>query len=167
MTKPKIPAIKNPVDGLLQHISKAVMDWESVNTPEEIKERTHSLLNKNCDEIVLKLLGFDTRYGQGFQLDHCNGRSGNSIAGDYIRNLQGEAIKDWLGKVKMPTMSVALKKSFESSMREAYTQELRRHVYTLVQQKAEEDAEELLKQLTCTETQDNYIKALNLIKQTP
>ena len=80
-------------------IDTTIQEWEK-KTLATLKKETITKLEKHKDEILLKLLGFDTEYGtRGFKLDHCNGRAGNSPIGIEIKHLHQEAIDTWLKKV--------------------------------------------------------------------
>ena len=80
-------------------IDTTIQEWEK-KTLATLKKETITKLEKHKDEILLKLLGFDTEYGtRGFKLDHCNGRAGNSPLGFEIKQMHQEAIDTWLKKV--------------------------------------------------------------------
>lgn len=80
-------------------IDTTIQEWEK-KTLATLKKETITKLEKHKDEILLKLLGFDTEYGtRGFKLDHCNGRAGNSPIGIEIKQMHQEAIDTWLKKV--------------------------------------------------------------------
>lgn len=42
---------------------------------------------KETVSVVLKLLGFENKWCDGWELDHCNGRSGNSFIGEELRGI--------------------------------------------------------------------------------
>lgn len=167
MTKPKVQVITNPVDDAIAVIAATVETWKAKNTPQAIKEKTLELLNANSEEIVNKLLGFNKDSWDGkWKLDHCNGRSGNSAAGDYLRNTQAEAIKNWLSNVPLPKLSEKVLKEVSKEMEFAYVQAYRQQLKDLVTQKANADAEEAFDKLTDKDYQDGYFKTLSLIQPT-
>jgi hypothetical protein len=99
-----------------------------------------SLLDKHQQQIILKLLGFDTNYNGSWELDHCNGRAGNSAAGNYLSQIAREQIPIWLGQQlgKLPTLPASaiadMRKLYINALRSNIQQELR----TAAQQKASE-----------------------------
>lgn len=55
-------------------------------TPEKIVANVIKQLDKDREQFVYKLMGFDKDYGNNWKVDHCNGRSGNSPVGDAIKD---------------------------------------------------------------------------------
>ena len=83
-----------PMKEVIPLIEKAINEWHAKNQPEDIVEYIHKKLDKSRDEVLLKLMGFNKDTWKGdWVLDHCNNRSGNSIAGDYLKLVQQDAIK--------------------------------------------------------------------------
>jgi len=156
----------NPLDKLLPAISEAVVEWEEKNTPKKITTTIHKMLDTNRDTIVKKLLGFDSDRWSGkdvWSLDHCNGRAGESAAGDYIRKTAQTAIQEWLSQVKMPTLSASEIKTMQHDMKQVYRNRVGDQLYKLMTSKADRDATELFNQITSSNNIDNYIKAMQLI----
>lgn len=145
-----------PLDESLQYIAQAVHQWKAENTPELIKSRVISQLNKNTESMVLKLLGFDDcNFRGGWSLDHCNGRAGDSAAGDYLRQHKQEAIEGFFKELSIDAfITTALKKKlisefhreFESQLilevRNKAKQVMTTHVNALVDEIAKSDNEE-------------------------
>ncbi len=160
--------IENPLDGMLAHIALAIHEWKSENSPEEIRKTIKKELDKHSKEILLKLMGFDNRWNQGrWELDHCNGRAGESSAGDYIKKHQAAAIKEWLGNVALPTLPPELSAGLRKTCQTQYEEVFARALRDLVRQKATDDAHELIKKLTTPTQVDNYLKTLSLIEHPP
>lgn len=152
----------NPVDGLLAAIACAVEEWKGKNTAEAIKKTVTDLLNKESEQITLRLLGFNDRYGK-WEVDHCNGRGGNSAAGDYLRTFQKTAIQEWFQSVAMPKITPALQKNLAKDLQKTYDEFLSRGVREEVIAQAGRDAKELVKQLTVSNQAENYLKVLTLL----
>ena len=112
---------------------------------------------------MLKLLGFEEGYGK-YQLDHCNGRSGESSAGDFLRRTQADAIKNWLSNVAMPSLSPEEEKMLRESMQREYSSRFRTQALQSAKQQAEADAKELIQQISKSMQADNYAKLLHLIE---
>lgn len=167
MTKPKVREITNPVDDALTVIAATVEAWKAKNTPEAIERKTLELLNANSEEIVNKLLGFKKdSWDKKWELDHCNGRSGNSAAGDYLKNVQAETIRKWLSNVPLPELSQRVIKELTKEMESAYVDAYRQQLEALTVEKANEDAKAAFDKLTNKDFQNNYFKTLALIQPT-
>lgn len=163
---PSNKSISNPIDSLLPFIASAITEWKLKNTEQRIKETVTSQLDKEAKQIVLKLLGFDSNYSS-YKLDHCNGRAGNSTAGDFIRNAQAAAIKDWLTTVAMPSLTPEDEKNLRASMQQEYASHFRRHALQLAKEKAQADAKVLIEQISQSMQVDNYAKLLAMIEGEP
>lgn len=155
--------IKNPLDQLLPAIDKAIADWHAVNTPESISQKIHVLLDKNREQVVLKLMGFNAQYGRNWEIDHCNGRSGNSPIGNYLERTQESAIKQWVDEMKMPELTATVKKQIAGSLRETYARLMRQELDVLVRIKASSDAKELLESVTTPIEVKSYTDLINLL----
>lgn len=102
-----------------------------------IEQDVHNLLDQRLETLVAKLLGFNNRWGD-WEIDSCNGRSGESAAGDWLRARAGNAAREWLTKQagalpKLPAKAI-------SSLRESYLKRLESELSQLLGQKAVEDA---------------------------
>ena len=157
--------IDNPAHIVLSIVTKTVDEWKEKNPPEQIKKDTLKLLNKNAEEILFKLLGFNKDdWGRGkFHIDHCNGRSGESAVGDYIRKHQQETIEEWLRQAPLPELSAALRKEITAEAEHRYRQAFREHFYQRVEDRAKEEADEAFEQISATLALDKYTKTINLL----
>lgn len=147
----------------LPHMAAGVRKWREDNPPDSIRERVFNLLNKRQDEIILQLLGFELRYGK-LQVDHCNGRAGESAAGDYLRRAQQDAVNDWLATISMPALTKTQIKNIQKDAQREYTRHLNQLVRSMAVTKAEEDAKKLIEALASTHSADNYGKLYELIQ---
>lgn len=88
---------------------------------EFIEKRVHDIIGNNVNEIILKLLGFDRRWhNTGYEIDHCNGRAGESFIGDYIKKTCQDKLKEWTDKIDL--VSIELPKSALDSLRKEFIQ---------------------------------------------
>jgi hypothetical protein len=159
-TTPRI----NPIDGYIEHIANAVNEWKADNTPEHLKKTVKKELDSQANTILVKLLGFDASYGKdAWQLDHCNGRDGNSSAGDFIATHQAEAIKEWLSTVAMPTLSAKGLATAQASCQKKYEDQFHYALRNEVQARAQADAKNLVNSLVASKQLDNYLRAMALI----
>ncbi len=152
----------NPIDELLPVIAQAVAAWKLNNTATVVKDKITHLLDANSKEITMKLLGFDNRWN-AWELDHCNGRSGNSAAGDFLRSTQAEAIKEWLAQVSMPTLDTKTKNKLIKQAQATYEDYLGRAVRAAIERKATADADLVIAQLTQSQQIDKHLQVLKLI----
>lgn len=134
--------------------NKAAQDWIKSNEP-DIERRVRALLNHHVQEIVVKLLGFDHHWGEDWELDHCNGRSGESAAGDWLRKRAGEAVDAWLDQQaqalpNLPTSAV-------KSLRDEYARIFEREVRRLLSLKAVAAAQAEVERL-CTDWKEPKIE---------
>lgn len=134
-------------DKRLEQVKKWMEDakneWFSKNgTKEQIRRGVLDILNRNVQSIISKLLGFDDHWGgDRWEVDHCNGRSGNSAAGDFIREQAGEAVNEWLKEQarKLPQ----LPKKAIISLRAEYLEQLQKNLSRNIREKAATDANQM------------------------
>lgn len=157
--------LPDPMDQIFPMIVVALESWKQEFNVEKIKEDIYSRMNKSQQEILLKLLGFDKDSWDGhWKLDHCNGRNGNSTAGEYLKSVQAEAVKEWLGKIPMPTMTDELKEKLANQMQKEFEYTLLNKAKDIAQNAANEQLKELKDKLLTTNIVDKYFKAIDLIK---
>lgn len=154
---------KSVLDSVLPIINEAVTNWKLKNDREKLTRDVTMLLDKNSKEIVMKLLGFNITYDNKWALDHCNGRSGNSPAGDYLKEQQSEIIKGWLEKVAMPVMTPAELKKIAADAKHEYTYAFEKAIRVLVTDAANKDAADVMRSLTECKDVAAYLQAMRLI----
>jgi len=127
--------MKSAIDAAVQEADKAAADW--LGKRKCIADEITKLLDGRVQEIIGKLLGFDAHWGV-WEVDHCNGRSGNSAAGDWLRDAANGAVSEWLTDQagKLPTLPKAAITSLRGDYLEAFQNELRDRLI----KKAKEDA---------------------------
>lgn len=127
-----------------QLTDKAAAQWMAEHR-NKIPQMVSSMLERRMEEVVAKLLGFDNHWGD-WAVDHCNGRAGNSAAGDWLREQARDAIKAWLTAQagKLPT----LPKHAIESLRKNYQKTLERELRTQLVSTATHKARELLFEIT-------------------
>ena len=134
---------KKMVDKVLLDADKAAKEWLKEQAP-NVKDNVLRILDQRQTEIVAKLMGFSTSWGR-WEVDHCNGRAGESAAGDWLREQAGEAVNAWLaeqaGKLpKLPEKAI-------SSLRNEYTKTLEYELRQLLRNKAISDAKEIVQKV--------------------
>ena len=160
--------MENPLDSRIPVIAQAVEEWKQKNTEEALVAKTKRLLDTHSEQVVMKLLGFeeDRCKENVWKIDHCNGRSGNSPVGDYLKQAQALAIKEWLGSVPVPKLSPSQTKKlgaeFLSEYLYAYTKVLREYAHS----KATQDAKTFFDGLVSQDALNKHMQAMELISPT-
>lgn len=147
---------------IISIVQSAIEEWNEANDPENIRDMVFSKLNQSRNEILLKLMGFDHRFGR-WEIDHCNGRSGNSVIGDILKNLYKEAITDWVKENYSPSLTATQKQQIQSTYRAHYFDHLKRAARDLAEQKAQQNAQKIVDQLAKVEDVDAYIQTMTLL----
>ena len=151
--------LPNLVEISAENIQAAYMKWLAKNTPETIQNNCLNILDKSKDDILRALLGFDKdSWGrQEWKVDHCNGRAGESAAGDYLRRHQQAVIDKWLAQVDMPEMTTSMKKSMEKEALDLFVRTFRRTLEAKVAKYAEDQASTFFN--TIIESQKTQVNA--------
>ena len=68
--------------------------YQDHNTASKVKRQVRDTLDKDRDNIVAKVLGFDNRWRGEWEIDHCNGRE--SPLSQLIKTEAEEAAKVWI-----------------------------------------------------------------------
>jgi len=158
------PEAIKPLDEVLQIMATAVAEWKIENTEAKIKEKVKKLLDQNSEEITMKLLGFNkSSWSDKWELDHCNGRAGESSAGDYLRRVQSAAIKEWMEDLPLPKLSPTLKGQLAKQMQSDFNERVRYQASSFIRSKAEIQTNVALEELLQCKELDNYIKSMKLI----
>lgn len=157
--------LSNPVDALIPAIASIIAKWQESQNESKLEKEVVSLLEKSKKEIYLKLLGFDSRYGSGYQLDHCNGRAGNSPIGEYLSRVQAKAIDEWIQNSVFPVLTKTEEESIRESMKVEYIARLKRNLIEHIRDKADDDLKTMLSKITCSLNIDDFIKMRDLINQ--
>lgn len=153
----------NTQEDLVEVINSALESWHEANSPEAIRKRVHEQLDKDSKQVVLKLLGFNHKWGNSWELDHCNGRSGNSVIGDYLKKTQEQILHEWFAKIPLPELTKMemnnLGKTFASQYKDAF----RNYIARAATKKAEADAQALIDSLSPSKFLDNFMQLQQLL----
>lgn len=153
----------NPINDLLDTVLKAINEWKSKNTEEVLTQRVHDLLDKNAREVVLKLLGFNESRGK-WEVDHCNGRAGESAVGDYLKRVKQAAIDSWLAEAELPKMDKTISTVMRKDLKHDYDRYLEQYLYEYAQDQASETAKEIIKSVFSTTKADAVLKVAELLQ---
>lgn len=156
------------MEEVLPVINAAVETWRIKNTDAVITARVNKVLDDHSNAITMKLMGFNSSWGKDWELDHCNGRAGESAAGDFIRQTQSAAIKAWLTLAiqDMPPMATKVKARFQKDVQNEYDTLLRKAAYDYASKKADEDMTAIFASLASSSLFNKYIKTKKLLETT-
>ena len=153
----------NPINDLLDIVLKSINEWKTTNTEEVITQRVHDLLDKNAKDVVLLLLGFSNSRGK-WEVDHCNGRAGESAVGDYLKQVKQEAIKSWLDNVELPKMDKTLSADMHKELKRDYSNFVKKYLYDYAREQAKDTAQEIIKSVFSTAKADAVLKVAKLLQ---
>lgn len=166
--KPKTPEeLTNLAEISASTIQEALAEWATENSPEKLKAKCLRTLDNSREDILRALLGFEKdSWGRNeWRVDHCNGRAGESAAGDYIRRHQQAAIEQWLHSVTLPAIDAGMKKSMQQEAKDVFMRLFRKNLEAKVATYAHEQADiyfnEFIKQQQTVVHEQ--LKAMNLI----
>ena len=128
---------------LEEMVQKAMEKWEKDNlTESSIEAHVNEKLNERKDELILKLLGMDNHWGGRWELDHCNGRDGNSILGQTMKKLVDSTVEAWLIKnIKLPKLTASQIKALKSEYEKEYIREIEKRLRDIAKRDAAEYVE--------------------------
>lgn len=118
---------------------QAAAEWFDKHGSEaQVKYDVTKLLDSKREEIVANLLGFKIDWRE-WQVDNCNGRSGESAAGDLLRKTAGKAVDEWLlaQAGALPTLPKGAAKAFLREYAEALEDALRDRARSMAEEEAE------------------------------
>ena len=129
---------------LVPIINEAVHEWMQEQNPEAIRKQVFDTLNAAKNTVAPKLLGFNANSWNGkWEIDYCNGRSGNSALGEYFKSIQAEGIKKFFDELDLSTVKPLSQREIEGIRRE-YRHALIDKLQREVRYKAEEEAMRML-----------------------
>lgn len=164
LTPQQLMEEENPLDSVLPYVLQAVLEWKADYTEEKIKQRVKEQLDENVEQMVLKLLGFDTRYDK-WDIDHCNGRSGESAIGDYMRQVKSAAIKEFFDELTLGmVITPAIKAELIKEVRTAYAWELSTAAREYAGNLARKNAGAIVEKIMCSTETPKVLKLMEVIK---
>ena len=155
--------MQKALESLVSIINESVNEWLKNQKPEQIRKQIFDTLDQAKDTIAPKLLGFNKdSWGRGWQIDHCNGRAGESVLGDYLKKHQAEGIKAFLDQLNFAEVKPLTNTEIEG-IRKEYRTHLLRCVSESIREKAHEDAERLASQVCSTDIVQTILETQKLI----
>ncbi len=159
--------MKTPTDKIIANVHIAMNEWSEeqlLTLDAAVKTR----LDKHRDEILMKLMGFEADSWNGrWKIDSCNGRAGDSNISDFLKEKQGEKVREWLSQIELPKMSDKFKRDITKDLLNTYERELNSLVYGVAKKRAEADMAELLKTILPETLLEKHMKTMALITDDP
>lgn len=108
-------------------VKKFVTDWMEHWDQGRIRERVFSILDSRRDEVILKMAGFDDRWGK-WEIDHCNGRMAS--VSKYIESIAQDVVKEWIDNNidTFPKMTEELQVEILNEYKQIYLRNIERYV---------------------------------------
>lgn len=151
---------------LIQAIEKLLDEWHMQNKEQDLRKLIFTKLDNSRDEVLYKLMGFKPAYNNVWQIDHCNNRSGNSIAGDYLKSTQGAIINEWLAQVALPTLTDQMRHNLKASYQAEYQRVFQGRVKEFAAKRATDDAKEAVDLLAAGFPIDEFLQLKGLLEPT-
>ena len=124
-------------------------------------------LERHKEAVLLKAMGFDYKYAGTWAVDHCNGRSGESILGDRIRNAAQHALDSFIldnnTGINLSNVILEQKVQLEAAIREQFKKELHYKVIDMVKVEVNKLAQNVVNQLL-EESKQKSLNILDFIK---
>lgn len=155
--------MEKPIEKVFSRLVAAMDDWEQEKTPEVLRKEIFAELDKAKKEIVLKLLGFNKSYGGKWELDHCNGRAGESAAGQYLTTQVDVILKDWLKQITLPKMTDTFRKRIETQLQARYEERIVSRIYEAANKAADQTLAELTAAVVQSDIIDKYKQTHQLL----
>jgi hypothetical protein len=134
-------------------IAEASTEWfDRYKTKEQVFTKVHEILDKDKLEIIAKILGFDNHWGE-WEVDHCNGRSGNTFVGQYLTDTVKASVNDWL-RITLGNLP-KLNKEMINALHKEYIAEFHRVAHSLIKEEASDRAAKLIRQIVRQEITKN------------
>ena len=153
--------MQEALQSLIPIINGAIHEWLEKQNPEAIRKKVFDTLEAAKDEVAPKLMGFNKgSFGRGWEIDHCNGRAGESSIGDYMKKHQAEGIQQFIDQLELTKL-----RPFNATeiqvLRKEYRESVIRKTREAVRARAERDANHLVNQLSV----DDLVSAIQKTQQ--
>lgn len=158
---------KNPTDTILHNIAAAVLEWQSLNTPETIRERVFELLDRHQKETAMRLLGFRwCHWNKHWLVDTTNGRDRNSFVNQTLAPSIQTACADWIQNMVPPALTPVQAKKAERAVKDYADDLFNSQLRERVQERLDHLLAERVEALVDDSALVGYIKAQDLINLT-
>lgn len=141
MTNTSNKVMEYPLDRIYDTLVESIREWQEINNKDTIRSKVHEKLDKNFNQIIMLLLGFEKNsWGNRWEVDHCNGRKGESSAGDYLKRVQKDSIEMWFKGIELPPPT----KIVGDAVRKEYKKAFINTAKNLARTVAREDAQKFM-----------------------
>jgi hypothetical protein len=103
-----------------------------------------SQLNRDRHATIWKLLGLENRWGNGWEVDHCNGRK--SVITDMMADSVGTEVREWLNESIREVIATNRPK-MKAEFRKALEREIKEQAHRMVWQYANGAAEDMMEDI--------------------
>lgn len=147
-------------------IEDAVAKAISSLDPKALANKVETKVNGAWEKMVLKLLGFNNRWGGEWEIDHCNGR--HSAMSSLIQDKAKAASDEFLKRCGDALLKIPLDDKLLTALKKDYDEVFRRHLRELVAHRAKADVESLVNS-KLSKILDQYVEpeaeAINALHQ--
>jgi hypothetical protein len=130
--------------------AEALDAWLSQHATEaKVKQMVTRVLDQRLDEIIRLALGFSRDAWSGkWEVDHCNGRAGESAAGKALQTHAKEAVDAWLKDAmsKVTSFTEAEKKMIRKEYTNHVLWRAKEHAQNMARQASQKLVDEILKE---------------------
>lgn len=144
---PRAKAPKNgfkTLEALAEFVGKTTNQWLWSWTEESLQKFLYSKLDREAESILRRTLGFEKdTFTREWKIDHCNGRM--SALSELITGLATTKFQQWVeANIDKVTAKPLTAKDIKN-LRDSYREHFYTHVSRRVYDRAQEDAEQFLK----------------------
>lgn len=158
---PEPITLQEALRSLVPTINGAIHEWLQKQDPVAIRNKVFKTLEAAKDEVAPKLMGFDKgSFGRGWEIDHCNGRAGESSIGDYMKKHQAEGIQQFIDQLELTKLRPFTAAEIQR-LRKEYRSIVISRTEKAVRVRAEKDANHLVNQLSV----DDLVSAIQKTQQ--
>jgi len=113
------------------------------------EKENERLISTQLQRMIPKILGFNCdRWDQDWEIDHCNGRAGESLLGDLLRKKVIADATKWVEKQKWVTPSKKEVEALKREYREVFNNRVRTFVRDEAERKATQYIDGILREVT-------------------
>ena len=141
---------KKTTKSIKEEVAQAVDEWIEKELP-NIKEKVVRFMNRRTDEIIALIMGFEKdSWGGGWKVDHCNGRSGNSVIGEYIKENAQQEVWKWFSENvgQLPALPKSTVKNLKKEYLTLLERYMRDRLQNAAQERAREEVDKILTEIT-------------------
>ena len=158
-----IPDIKNKAQEIFETKAQELV----VDNYKAIREKVDKLLEEATSNWIAKFLGFDKRWSHDeWEVDHCNGRSGESFVCNDLRIKVAKLTEEWMDKnFKVPKMNAQQLRSLQKEYGEQRDRYLRQRMEELAKQEVDRDFDQMMQQVVTFSPDDSEYETYLKLKR--